>query len=53
MEKYGVVTDNEKTKTGSTGQRCPKCGRAIDPATPGYCKECGTEGFEKRPTEKK
>jgi len=52
MEKYGVEFDQEKTKTSGKGDTCPKCGLAIDPATPRYCKTCGTEPFEKKPDTK-
>lgn len=58
MDKYSVVLDDEKTKTSSTTQVCPKCGRKLithPPATTveiPYCDNCGTEPFEKQPEQK-
>lgn len=57
MEKYGVELDDEKVKTGSSDDRCPKCG---DPVQYGamkskkapWCPKCGTEPFEKHPENK-
>ena len=47
MDKYAVVIDDEKVKTGSGGKpSCPGCG---GPAHSGHCGKCGTEPFEKRP----
>lgn len=57
MEKYGVVLDDEKTKTSSVDERCPKCGGPIEYGAiiqkgfP-YCPKCGTEPFEKKPAQK-
>lgn len=56
MDKYGVVTDDEKTKTAGTTEKCPQCGGPINRSkrlteeygTP-WCEKCGTEPFEKRP----
>jgi hypothetical protein len=53
MEKYGVVTDDEKVKTGSETRHCPECGRTLDPSTPNYCEDCGTRPFEKQPPKEK
>lgn len=49
MEKYGVVVQDDNTKTASTVAVCPKCGKPIDVATPNYCKDCGTLPWEKKP----
>lgn len=58
MEKYGVVTDDEKTKTAGTEKKCPKCGTVLSVSAyasgelqspPWYCPKCGTEPFEKKP----
>ena len=46
MEKRGVVTDDEKTKTASTEMTCPQCGASIEDND--YCAVCGTLPFEKR-----
>lgn len=63
MEKYAVVIDDEKTKTASTDNTCPKCGTRVGvqtlkqtftrtgPFIP-HCPNCGTEPFEKRPDSK-
>jgi len=54
MEKYGVVLDDEKTKTASTEEKCPKCGgkifygKMVAREAP-WCEKCGTEPFEKQP----
>jgi predicted amidophosphoribosyltransferase len=48
MEKLGVVLEDEDlTKTASEGQTCPSCGAKLE--RPRYCRQCGTEPFEKRP----
>lgn len=55
MEKLGVVTEEEKTKTASDRPTCPKCGKQLqwDPHRNGpWCENCGTEPFEKRPPTK-
>jgi uncharacterized protein (DUF983 family) len=52
MEKLGVVTDPEKTKTADKGERCPKCGKLAHYDTNRnvpWCMECGTEPWEKKP----
>ncbi len=55
MDKYSVVLDDEKVKTGSASKTCPSCGRGLattlilgtnTPET--YCANCGTEPWEKR-----
>jgi hypothetical protein len=52
MEKYGVVTTEDKNKTASVRflfeKKCPKCGKALttESNTP-HCPDCGTEPFEK------
>ncbi len=48
MEKYGVVTDLNKTKTASVSKgQCPNCkGKLNKGATP-HCSQCGTRPFEK------
>ena len=49
MEKYGVQTDDEKTKTASEGNApCPKCGsNKVDySANVPVCPKCGTEPWE-------
>lgn len=53
MEKFGVVYDDGLTKEGAqTGdKKCPKCGAKLD--KPNWCKNCGTEPFEKMPPDKK
>ena len=54
MDKYGVVLDEEKTKTAGTDEKCPKCGSAlgfgkmIAKEFP-FCPKCGTEPWEKKP----
>ncbi len=53
MEKYAVVIDDEKTKTASTENKCPKCGKDLSDQIrksniAWYCPNCGTEPFEKR-----
>jgi uncharacterized Zn finger protein (UPF0148 family) len=51
MEKYGVVLDDEKSKTAGSSKTCPKCGRALDTIEgQPWCPVDGTEPFEKRPT---
>lgn len=55
MEKLGVVIDEEKTKTASKDERCPKCGSLLYPRKTGdipQCPNCGTEPFERRPSKK-
>ena len=47
MEKRGVVTDDEKTKTAEQDKKCPKCGATLNEHS--YCSNCGTEPFEKKP----
>lgn len=47
MEKYGVVIDTEKTKTGGKGENCPDCGEKLD--APSHCPKDGTKPFEKKP----
>ena len=47
MEKRGVVTDDEKTKTAEQDKKCPKCGSTMNEHN--YCANCGTEPFEKQP----
>lgn len=47
MEKRGVVTDDEKTKTAGRDKKCPKCGAELNEHN--YCTNCGTEPFEKDP----
>jgi len=59
MEKYNVVLDDEKTKTGATTKHCPQCGkdlssqlepnRELEVLPLWYCPNCGTEPFEKKP----
>jgi uncharacterized OB-fold protein len=50
MDKFGVVLEDEdNNKTAADKGRCPKCGEAVDPTTPRYCNNCGTEPWEKRP----
>ncbi len=51
LEKYGVQTDLEKTKTadGSNRQVCPTCGRELEKVDGNYLHKCpshGTEPFE-------
>ena len=53
MEKYGVETDETKTKTaGTLSGKCPKCGHDLSQDDFGvyvqHCPNCGTEPFEKR-----
>ncbi len=55
MDKYNVQYDDEKSKTASKDDRCPKCGGPVEygamvqKAFP-YCPKCGTEPFEKKPS---
>lgn len=47
MTKYGVVTEDEKTKTASKGNEivvCPVCGEEVDNAN--ACPTHGTKPFE-------
>lgn len=51
MEKYGVQTDLEKTKTADSSDRqiCPKCGQELEKVDGVYLSKCpshGTEPFE-------
>jgi uncharacterized protein (DUF983 family) len=50
MGKYGVVLDDEKTKTAGTDDKCPQCGGRIfrEDGFP-KCEKCGTAPFEKKP----
>jgi predicted RNA-binding Zn-ribbon protein involved in translation (DUF1610 family) len=53
MEKFGVVIDDEKSKTASTEEKCPKCGGpirygAMKSKQFPWCESCGTEPFEKQ-----
>ncbi len=52
MDKYGVQYDDEKVKAASQSKTCPQCGKPLDPTTPRFCKDCGTEPWEKRPDPK-
>ena len=52
MEKYGVEMDEEKTKTAGSSSKCPKCGRDIPQREPPFCRNCGTEPWEKQPEKK-
>lgn len=46
MNKYGVVTDDDETKTASKGDKrvCPVCGETLDDG--GACPKHGTKPFE-------
>jgi len=47
MDKLGVVTDDERTKTAGTDKACPKCGGPLkEDANVPTCDNCGTEPFE-------
>lgn len=48
MEKFGVVLDDDKTKTASEGHKCPSCSAELVSLDPPMCKNCGTEPFEKK-----
>ena len=54
MDKFSVVLDEDKVKTGSTKSSCPSCGMALDvkPGEIPICPNCGTEPWEKRPAVK-
>lgn len=50
MEKYGVEVDQEKEKTASKDDTCPKCGSKMPVSNQvniPKCDTCGTEPFEK------
>ncbi len=46
MNKYGVVTNDDETKTASEGDErvCPVCGETVDDG--GACPVHGTKPFE-------
>lgn len=49
MDKYGVVVDDDHTKTAGKDPKCPECGSPVD--TSGNvprCPKCGTKPFEKK-----
>jgi ribosomal protein S27AE len=49
MEKYGVKTDDEKTKTASKKPVCPECGAEVDlTSNVPKCPKDGTRPFEKK-----
>lgn len=49
MEKYGVDTNEEKTKTATEGQKCPECGATLKTGTNvPVCPNCGTKPFEEK-----
>lgn len=49
MEKYGVDTNEEKTKTASEGKTCPECGATLKTGTNvPVCPNCGTKPFEEK-----
>ena len=54
MEKYGVVLDQEKTKTAGDKEVCPKCGGRVyrEDSIP-KCENCGTEPWERKETDGK
>jgi hypothetical protein len=48
MEKYGVVTNDELTKTGAAGEKtCPECGSELISSQPRICPKCGSKPMEK------
>ncbi|MCA8939386.1 MAG: hypothetical protein KDB07_06250 [Planctomycetes bacterium] len=50
MDKYAVVVDDNKEPREKTAadKSCPRCGRALDPASSvPRCPNCGTAPFEK------
>jgi NADH pyrophosphatase NudC (nudix superfamily) len=52
MEKYGVQEDEDKAKTASTNNRCPKCGEELTQEgtiNVRHCPSCGTLPFEEIP----
>lgn len=52
MEKYGVQEDEDKTKTASANDRCPKCGEKLTQegtVNVKHCPSCGTLPFEESP----
>ncbi len=49
MEKYGVDTNSDATKTASNKSTCPRCGRALQEGTNvPTCPIHGTEPFERQ-----
>lgn len=53
MEKLGVETDGDKTKTAGEGATCPSCGGKLNTSTNvPSCPKCGTKPFEENRTEK-
>ena len=46
MEKYGVVLDQDLTKTASETQTCPECGTHLNDQ--GFCDRHGSAPFEKK-----
>lgn len=55
MEKFGVQLDTEEVKTAQAGKKnvCPKCGEELVENNQFlmFCKNCGTEPWEKRSTD--
>lgn len=48
MDKYGVNTDEAKSKHAAAGE-CPHCGGKLDTnCSPVKCPDCGHEPFETR-----
>lgn len=47
MDKLGVQTDQDKTKTASAQKTCPVCGSELVPdSNVPQCPNCGTKPFE-------
>ena len=48
MEKYAVVTDQDKTKEASNQKNCPRCGIGLEDEYVPKCQSCGTQPFESK-----
>lgn len=53
MEKFGVVLDDEKTKTAGSQKNCPQCGTELPNSSVAHCVNCGTKPWEKVPESQK
>jgi methionyl-tRNA synthetase len=49
VNKYGVDTTQDNSKTAGEKQKCPECGSALDPDSPTpKCPVHGTAPFEEK-----
>jgi DNA-directed RNA polymerase subunit RPC12/RpoP len=48
MDKFGVQTDEDKTKTAGEGATCPVCAsKLLENTNVPTCPKCGTKPFER------